>query len=147
MNTNNKIEDIANFYLTFFPVLKKKILPPIENAHKKEISPTHFWILLLLEECGKLPTTEIGKRLLILKSNLTPLINKLLSKGFVSRENAQHDRRIIYILLTDEGREYIQQEMNYLHGEIKKRFVDLDDKDIHKLHESIKNMSEVIAKL
>ncbi|MFA9558981.1 MarR family winged helix-turn-helix transcriptional regulator [Evansella sp. AB-rgal1] len=144
---NRKIENIASFFLSFFPVIKKKIFPPVDNLHKKEISPTHFAILMLLEEAGKLPTTEIGKRLLILKSNLTPLINKLIAKDLVEREAADHDRRIMYIQLTDHGRQFLKSEINALHKDVEKRLEDLDEDDINKLYDAIKTINEVMKKL
>lgn len=61
-------------------------------------------MLLLLEPPDGLPLSEIGKRLVVSKANVTGLIDRLEQKGFVCR-NSCNDRRVTMARLTDEGRQ------------------------------------------
>jgi MarR family 2-MHQ and catechol resistance regulon transcriptional repressor len=51
----------------------------------------------------------IGEKLLISKSNVVSIIDKLEQLGLVVRERCQEDRRNIFVHLTDAGRDTIQE--------------------------------------
>lgn len=60
--------------------------------------------LLVLREAGPagLPLTEIGQRLVVTKSNVTGLIDRLEREGLVERDN-HPDRRVTLAKLTPRG--------------------------------------------
>lgn len=53
--------------------------------------------------------TELGKNLLVTKANMTGMIDRLERDGYVSRHPDQFDRRVTKVLLTEKGRDFIQQ--------------------------------------
>ncbi|MBD3243254.1 MAG: MarR family transcriptional regulator [Chitinivibrionales bacterium] len=59
-------------------------------------------MLLLIEQPKGLPLSEIGKRLVVSKANVTGLIDRLEQKGYVCR-NSCDDRRVTRACLTEEG--------------------------------------------
>jgi MarR family 2-MHQ and catechol resistance regulon transcriptional repressor len=52
--------------------------------------------------------TAIGAKLLISKSNVVAVIDKLENRGLVRRKRSTKDRRCVFVELTDQGRELIQ---------------------------------------
>ncbi len=67
-------------------------------------------MLLLVELPDGLPLSEIGKRLVVSKANVTGLIDRLEHKGYVCR-NSCNDRRITMARLTDGGRRAVTRIM------------------------------------
>ena len=55
---------------------------------------------------------EISESLLIPKTNLTAIMNKLVRKEIVSRERTEEDRRMVYVGLTESGDELYRQIMS-----------------------------------
>ena len=49
------------------------------------------------------PMHEIARRIGKDKSTVTPLINKLVSLGYIEKEQSKEDRRVTFIKLTDKG--------------------------------------------
>lgn len=65
-----------------------------------------FDILAQLDrEPGGLVQGELSKRLMVSQANVTPIIERLITDGFVTRRPSNLDRRIQIICLTVEGRQ------------------------------------------
>lgn len=63
-------------------------------------------LLVLLEEPDGVPLSEIGRRLVVTKANVTGLIDRLEKKEFVERGSGS-DRRVCVARITDSGRELV----------------------------------------
>jgi DNA-binding MarR family transcriptional regulator len=50
---------------------------------------------------------DIQRRMLVSKSNVTQLIDKLEAEGLVEREASPTDRRLVYAVLTERGPEAV----------------------------------------
>ena len=73
------------------------------------LSESQFGTLEMLFHLGPLNQKAIGEKLLISKSNVVSIIDKLEQRGLVKRQRCEEDRRNIYIHLTDAGRKTIQE--------------------------------------
>lgn len=70
---------------------------------KLDITYTQYIVLMVLWENDHLSVKEIGERLYLDSGTLTPLLNKLISKGYIKKEVQPHDNRELIISLTKEG--------------------------------------------
>ena len=69
-----------------------------------EVTLPQFDVLAELERTGKPMTmSELSRELMVSNGNVTGVIDRLERAGFVTRTRAEHDRRVQYIALTDEG--------------------------------------------
>lgn len=64
---------------------------------------TQYIVLLVLWENDHLSVKEIGEKLYLDSGTLTPLINKLIDKGYVLKEVQPQDNRELIISLTKKG--------------------------------------------
>ena len=55
----------------------------------------------------RLRMVDIQRRMLVSKSNVTQLIDKLEAEGLVEREASPTDRRLVYAILTERGPEAV----------------------------------------
>lgn len=60
--------------------------------------------MALRELDGPLPMRELAQRLCCDASNVTGIVDRLEARGLVERRTAPEDRRVKYLVLTDEGR-------------------------------------------
>ena len=68
---------------------------------------------------GPLPMRAIAERLVCDASNITGIVDRLESHGFVHREVSPSDRRVKNVVTTDSGRDTIRRvraEMRATHG-------------------------------
>ncbi|WP_313800240.1 MarR family transcriptional regulator [Cytobacillus sp.] len=67
------------------------------------LNPTEFSVLELLYK-GDQPIQKIGKKILISSGSITYVVDKLEQKKYVKRQGCPGDRRVIYAVLTSEGK-------------------------------------------
>jgi DNA-binding MarR family transcriptional regulator len=68
------------------------------------LSPRQFWALLYLDEHQGRSMVEMSRALLTNKSNITAIVDHLEQASLARRTPDAHDRRVILITLTPEGR-------------------------------------------
>ncbi|WP_416147232.1 MarR family winged helix-turn-helix transcriptional regulator [Salipaludibacillus sp. HK11] len=147
--TRNPINtsELVKQTLSVFPLMSKKLFGPVHILHDSDLHHTHFHILHIVADVESIRTTEIAKKLAIRKSNLTPLINKLMDKEFIRRVRDEQDRRVVYIKLTEQGNNFLEEKKEILEKEVKERLVELSEEDQQKLQEAILNLDSVLSKL
>lgn len=69
-----------------------------------EITYPQFLVLVTLWEEDEQTVGSIGEKLFLESSTLTPLLKRLESAGYISRERSKQDERQVIIRLTDQGR-------------------------------------------
>ena len=72
---------------------------------KLGITYTQYIVLMVLWEKDHVSVKEIGEKLYLDSGTLTPLLNKLVSKGYISKKSLPSDNRELIISLTKKGLE------------------------------------------
>ena len=82
-----------------------------KNLKKYDISNQQYNVLRILNGQNGKPITinEIIERMLDKMSNASRLIDKLLAKGLVSREQRQGNRRACDVILTEKGKSFLEE--------------------------------------
>ena len=65
---------------------------------------TQYIAMMVIWAEGSVSVKELGSRLRLDSSTLTPLLKKLEAAGYVTRERSKADERVLVVSLTDEGR-------------------------------------------
>jgi len=69
-----------------------------------QLTRTQLEILLMLSQ-EEQTTSDLARRLFLTRGAVTQTVNTLVRRHFIRREAAAHDRRIILLQLTTEGRQ------------------------------------------
>jgi MarR family 2-MHQ and catechol resistance regulon transcriptional repressor len=75
----------------------------------EEITPTEFGILEALFHKGPLLHGEIQRKILVTSGGITYLVDRLVEKGLVRREECPNDRRARFAVLTAEGTKLMER--------------------------------------
>lgn len=93
-----------------------------------------------LEEEGKVPMSRIAEKYMLTKAGLTSIIDRLEEKELVRRVRSESDRRVIYVELTEKGREKLIES--------RKIFLNVLSSFLSKLSEDeIKELERIFSKL
>lgn len=102
-------------------------------------------VTLALDPQKRLRMVDLTKRMCVSKSNVTQLIDKLEGQGLVVRETSTADRRLVYAVLTEAGREAVDRGTTVFNRAAEDRFATFMTRtDIDTLFSSL---SKVIAGL
>ena len=72
---------------------------------RQDLSISSLHLLLALKAMGPLPMTRVADLLDTAGSNLTGIVTRLEDRGLVRRTHDEADRRLVYVALTDRGRQ------------------------------------------
>ena len=111
---NNVIDSIIEDIFHVYPLIYKKLLKVDFGGIEGSLSYLHFLIIRMLARTGALPISEIGRRLVIPRPQMTHLIDQLIDLDMVIRLPNTKDRRIINIELTGKGKVTLQKWVELL---------------------------------
>lgn len=78
----------------------KKYKPYLEPL---DLTYTQYIVMLVLWEEKEILMKDLCKKLYLDSNTLTPVINKLICKGYALKEKSVEDERVMLISLTDKG--------------------------------------------
>lgn len=85
------------------------------NRHFHEIEKlagiggASLWALAEIAEADKLTVTDLATCMSIHQSTASNLLDKLESESYISRVKSTSDRRVVYLVVTDQGREILKK--------------------------------------
>lgn len=102
---NKKIKALINLKYT------ANWLNSVENEFFKPygISPQQYNILRILRGAkGRIKVQIVKDRMIERAPNATRLMDKLCDKNLISRERCEHDRRVVYVKIKNQGLELLK---------------------------------------
>lgn len=111
------------------------------------LPPSHVKVIFYLVHKGSSTMSEIAQHLSISKSNLTPIIDKLLHEGFVKRSENPKDRRTVLIEVTELAIDHFEYHKQLIKDRLASRIQHLSSEDLQTLHESILMVLPLLDKI
>jgi DNA-binding MarR family transcriptional regulator len=125
------IEQIVHI-ATFRSELRTFLRHSEQVARRWQLTPQRFLLLLTIkgapDRTGRLSLTEIADRLSLSRNTITELCSRAEEAGLVRRDDAEEDRRLVYLELTEEAERRLYgalNEMDRHRGEIAQAFDEL----------------------
>ena len=155
MSTNEKnltvstkcVENIAQGIFQVQPLLKKRLVKLSAIQSEQGIPLSHVQVLAMLEEVGSMSVSEISKRFGIAKPNITPLVDRLVNAGLVDRVRSETDRRVVNIVILEEGRERLRQIQNALNAHVAGWQNTLSAEEFTRLESALADILTILSKI
>ena len=154
--TENKLSEATNLLLDFLSLIRNDLFfenfPLRIRDFPKYITPTtlppsHIKVILYLEREKSVPISQVAKKLGISKSNMTPIIDKLIELELVNRYSDSKDRRILRVELTPKAVELFEYLESIAKKTIKNKISALSDNDLEDLSNSLYILSSIMRKI
>ena len=106
------------------------------------LSPSQFNVLNLLHDHPHgLSQTELSRQLIMHRSNVTGLIDRLERRGLVQRNDLASDRRAYRVILTARGAAMLQQILPHYYGKADEVWESISTERISQLTVDLKQIS------
>jgi DNA-binding MarR family transcriptional regulator len=76
-----------------------------------DIKPPHLDILVNLFRFEGISQQELARKLLVGRSNMSMLLPQMEKRGLIERRGDKHDKRVLRLYLTGEGRRVTEEAM------------------------------------
>lgn len=146
MSTNN-LPEISNDLFKLVINLHNTIFKQDEFLKSMPLPPSHVKVIFYLMHNGPTAMSELAQTLCISKSNMTPIIDKLIEEGLAVRGENPNDRRIILIETTNKTKDLFEQTKKAAQERLSSRIQHLDSEDLTQLHQSIRIILPLLDKL
>jgi DNA-binding MarR family transcriptional regulator len=143
---NKIIDGILDNLFQILPVIHKKLLRMDLGGVSGNLSRLHLALMRMLGE-GNLPVSEIARRLVIPKSQMTRLVDKLVKLDIVERQPDTRDRRVINISLTDHGEILLKKYRQLVRQNIRNKLSCLTPGELADLSMALEKLKDIGAKL
>lgn len=158
---NDNILKIADSFLDFLLVVQNNIFKENDLLKKFQnnsdmmkgyfgecpMAPSHAKVILYLMTSNSSSISQIASNLGILKSNMTPIIDRLVEHNLVNKFPDPKDRRVLRVELTDKALELFAIVQSILKESIVKKLSNLSDEELTLLDEHTLKLSEIVKKL
>ncbi|WP_239004520.1 MarR family winged helix-turn-helix transcriptional regulator [Paenibacillus tepidiphilus] len=129
MSDHNKdFIEISSMFKTFLKGISQKW-----NKQGFPLSLTQFKALFVICKDGPMMVSQLAAALDMTPAAITGVTDFLLAEGYVQKERASGDRRVVNITITTEGKELIKVVENKQREVLESYFRILPDEDIEHL--------------
>lgn len=111
------------------------------DLRSEDLTVPQFAILSHATPDG-VPLSEISARMLCDNSNLTGIVDRLISKGLVERRPDPQDRRVSLICLTQQGAEKLRRIRPRHHASVRRRLRALSTHEVQQLRQLLHTLYE-----
>lgn len=111
------------------------------------IPPSHVRVIFYLAEFNSSPISQIADNLNISKSNMTPIIDNLITYGLVDRYPDATDRRVLRVALTQKACKLLDSFRIAICNSFVEKISPLSDDEVIMLDNSISNLITILRKL
>lgn len=144
-----KITDQELSAWRYFIKAHAKIIEKIEQdlTDLKRVPLTTYDVLIALFEAPdrKLRLGDLNKKVVLSKSGLTRLVDRLEREGLIRRERSEEDRRGAYAALTEEGERELRQAWPVYAGGIKQYFAaPLSESELQSLRGAMETLNKAL---
>jgi MarR family transcriptional regulator, 2-MHQ and catechol-resistance regulon repressor len=107
------------------------------------LTPTQFGVIETLYHLGKLMPSQLADKHLKSRNNLTVVIDKLERQDLVRRERCSKDRRALWVVLTEKGRQVVEQVLPRHVAMISQRMGMLSPEELETLNELLRKLGRI----
>ncbi|MBO4299705.1 MAG: MarR family transcriptional regulator [Clostridia bacterium] len=91
--------------------------------------------------------SEISDYFDIAKPNITPLVDRLVNAGLVDRVRSTTDRRVVYIVIQDAGRDRLKEIRALLSENVGSWEKSMSDEEFRRLGSALSDVVALLGKI
>lgn len=132
-------DDLSVIYNTY-TILTNRWASAWNKVNQFQLSVTQMLTLEILDKDGAQKASSLAHALSITTGGVTGLTNKLVKEKLIKRSNDVSDRRIVYLEITDLGRDTLQQLLKQKYELMENLFSDLTESELQNLFQIYKKL-------
>jgi len=98
-----------------------------------ELTPGQFALCKLVKKHGRMTVSELAESLGVSLSAITVTADRLCRSGLMRRQRSEQDRRVVRLLLTEDGDRVVSSVLEVSNRVLKGYFARLPEGDLEKL--------------
>ncbi|WP_078554023.1 MarR family winged helix-turn-helix transcriptional regulator [Bacillus alkalicellulosilyticus] len=136
------IERLDNSFYRMMKELGPKIVEQMEIG----LTPEQLYVLNLLSKNEKITSSHLANELNVKPSAITAMVDRLVKHEYVERLRDDKDRRVVYIALSEQGKEILVKSENKRNEIMEKYVTQLEEIELEQLVVVFEKLTTIIIK-
>lgn len=115
-----------------------------EDARQQGGRGTGYILSYLHYNGDKVLPSELGKMMKVTTPRVTAILNELEAQGLITRSISPEDRRNIYVMLSDKGKQLVQEKISQQQKNVRLLVERLDEDDVRAFIRVLKVLDALI---
>ncbi len=143
---SDQINHITDNLFAVLPLVHRKLLR-FAPDQIKNVSRPQLGVMRILQQTGPVPISEVARRLLITRPQMTALADQLIGQNLAERASDKTDRRVTNIKLTPKGRRVLKAARDLVRQQIRERLSVLNETDLAELSATLESLKTIGDKI
>ncbi len=124
----------------------KKLMRSFKKIQYQKFGYTNLQIesMILLLEDKKLNMNDVSEKMDLNRSTATKIMDALLKEGYIVREKDKKDGRVLYVFLTEKGKQLATEFKSQMKDYYRRVIEELGEYDLRRISDSIVNIERVL---
>ncbi|TCN26844.1 MarR family winged helix-turn-helix transcriptional regulator [Mesobacillus foraminis] len=142
------IAELVDRYISVsFSVTKKaEALIKEQIGNDGDLTNDQHYTLRYMHRAGSCTSSELAEVFEVKKSAITAIINRMWEKGLIQRTRDENDRRVVYLTLTDKGKELYLKTEERITRLVKSFITSFDQEEIEQFIKTYEKLNEILIK-
>ncbi len=124
--------------------LSRRLHVQIARQVPNELTQSQFALCKLVKKHGRMTVSELAESLGVSLSAITVTADKLCRSGIMRRQRSEQDRRVVWVMLTEEGDRVLSSVLDVWSRTLKGYFAQLPAGDMDKLVSICENLLVIL---
>lgn len=136
------VAEVVNDIRRIFQVLAEQS-KKIES--ETGLTGSQLWVVKILEESSPMKISDLARRMYLNPATMVGLLDKLEAKKLVNRVRSAEDRRVVYIELTEQGRELVNRSPEVAKNLLVKELELISANELQTITEGLKSVVRILG--
>lgn len=124
------IQELIDRYVSVSFVVNKKAESLLKCQMGEDLTTDQHYILSYIHQSRECTSSELADAFDVNKSAITAIINRLADRGLIERTRDENDRRVVYLTLSDQGKELHKKTQEKVHLLVESFITQFDETEI-----------------
>jgi len=140
-------KELSSQMVLFHRLYNEKISKRFRALHVAELSQAEFLVTAIVAEHDGLSMSELCDRAMMLKQQVTRMVNQLEEKGLVTRERCADNRRVVRLHATEAARALMDKLHAAVQQEMDSILSALDDNALEEYLRAMQTINRILEQL
>jgi DNA-binding MarR family transcriptional regulator len=127
-----------------------RLVGSVHRRHSQElmrnfkITGPQLGVMRLVARYPRVSLGELSKRIYLHISTVSSIVDRLEARGHLTRERSDHDRRVVFLELTDKGKNLVKKVPTYAFGFLMRDIESLSSAEIRQIQHALRLLTRLM---
>ena len=104
-----------------------------------------LWAIKVISDSEVIKVSELARKMYLHPATVVGILDRLESRGLVARTRSTEDRRVVYVDLTEQGKDLVNQAPEVVQGVLVRGLEQLPKDELLTIADSLEQLVEIVG--